>query len=98
MIEHDPVEKILNQTRVNVRELIIDFAQVPHEDPLAYAHGFFRGFCEDDILADGRSAKAGYSGTYLAGYKHGRRVAQGYAKMPLWASEAPNPSHSTNGT
>ena len=87
MIEHDPVEQILSRTKITNRELIIDFGSIPHTDPVQYAHGFFRGWCQDDILANGRSTKLGYSGAYLAGYKMGRRVATGREPMPLWASD-----------
>lgn len=92
MIELEPkgtdreVEEALSQTRVNVRELVVDFSRVPSEDPQAFAHGFYRGWCGDDILANGRSAKAGFSDVYLAGYRLGTEVLKGKAQMPEWAS------------
>ena len=92
MIELDPravdqkVEDALKQTRVTVRELLVDFTRVPGPDPQAYVHGFYRGWCGDDILANGRSAKAGFSDTYLSGYRHGREVLEGSAQLPEWAS------------
>jgi hypothetical protein len=84
----DDVEKILEQTRVAVRELLVDFAKVPEPEALAYTHGFYRGWCGDDILANGRSAKHGFSDRYLEGYKLGQGVRAGTAEMPPWADEA----------
>jgi len=92
MIELDPkaldqqVDKALAQTRVTVKELLVDFTRVKHADPQSYVHGFYRGWCGDDILANGRSAKAGFSDTYLAGYRLGRDVLEGRKQMPEWAS------------
>jgi len=92
MIELDPseadrkVDEVLNQTRVTVRDLIVDFSKVPSEEPQAFVHGFYRGWCGDDILANGRSAKAGFSDVYLIGYRLGRKVLDGRADMPEWAS------------
>lgn len=93
MIELDPntlcspeVTKALKQTQVTVKDLLIDFSRVPHKDPQSYVHGFYRGWCGDDILANGRSAKAGFSDTYLEGYRHGRDVLEGRAQLPEWAS------------
>ena len=95
MIELEPtntadadVERVLDQTRVTVRELIVDFAKIPGPEPLSFSHGFYRGWCGDDILANGRSAKRGFSEHYLEGYKLGQEVLAGDAPMPEWASEA----------
>ena len=82
------VERVLDQTRVTVRELLVDFTSVPEPEPLAYAHGFYRGWCGDDILANGRSAKRGFSDRYLEGYRLGQGVRAGKVEMPLWADEA----------
>jgi len=93
MIELEPividrqVDEILEQTRVTVRELVVDFTKVPTPSPQAYVHGFFRGWCGDDILANGRSAKEGYSARYLEGYKLGQEVRSGKSKMPAWAEK-----------
>ena len=81
------VDRVLDQTRVTVRTLIVDFSAVPGEESLSYAHGFYRGWCGDDVLANGRSAKRGFSDRYLSGYKMGQKVNRGDAPMPPWASE-----------
>ena len=92
MIELEPkgldpqVEDLLKQTRVTVRDLLVDFTKVPKPEPQAYVHGFFRGWCGDDILANGRSAKVGFSDRYLEGYRLGQLVRLGQAELPEWAS------------
>ena len=92
MFELDPsevdrkVEEVLKKTRVTVRDLIVDFSKIPNDDPQAYAHGFYRGWCGDDILANGRSAKSGFSDVYLKGYRHGLEVYRGKKSLPEWAS------------